>query len=129
MSKFWAGLIIAILVIILGAIIFFTAVPAGREIWNTYQHGLQKADDNTLYETRKHVEDSCRSMMASYQSDKLTWLQYKDSENTEQQSWANQAKMRANRTAATYNEYVLKNSYVWDGNIPADIDVRLDYLE
>lgn len=52
---------------------------------------------------------------------KLTWEQYKDSENDEQRSWADQAKMRANRTAANYNNYILKNSYVWSGNIPEDI--------
>ena len=29
--------------------------------------------------------------------------------------------MRANKTANSYNEYVLKNSYVWNGNVPIDI--------
>lgn len=33
--------------------------------------------------------------------------------------------MRANRTAATYNEYILKNSYVWKGNVPDDIRAQL----
>ena len=37
--------------------------------------------------------------------------------------------MRANKTAATYNEYVLKNSYVWEGNVPSDIRKQLDYIE
>ncbi|MDY7596214.1 hypothetical protein [Streptococcus suis] len=27
-----------------------------------------------------------------------------------------------------YNEYILKNSYVWGGNIPADIDIELEIL-
>lgn len=36
--------------------------------------------------------------------------------------------MRANKTAASYNEYILKNSYVWDGNIPQDIKESLPYL-
>ena len=36
--------------------------------------------------------------------------------------------MRANKTAATYNEYVLKNSYVWEENVPDDILTRLEYL-
>lgn len=47
----------------------------------------------------------------------------------EKQSWAEQEKMRANKTAASYNEYVLKNSYVWNGNIPPDIRTNLSYLE
>ena len=89
----------------------------------------QKIDDATRYETRKQVEDSCRAMVASYEADKLTWEQYKDSDNPEQRSWADQAKMRANRTAANYNNYILKNSYVWDGNIPADIMAELDVIK
>ena len=55
--------------------------------------------------------------------------QYKDSDNEEKQSWAEQAKMRANKTASTYNTYILKNSYVWKNNIPADIYMTLEYIE
>jgi hypothetical protein len=36
---------------------------------------------------------------------------------------------RANKTAASYNEYVLKNSFVWNGNVPADIRTSLPYLD
>lgn len=89
----------------------------------------QKIDDATNYETRKTVEDSCRAMIASYEADKLTYEQYKDSDNDEQRSWADQAKMRANRTAANYNNYILKNSYVWSGNIPEDILAELPVIE
>lgn len=46
-----------------------------------------------------------------------------------QRSWADQAKMRANRTAANYNNYILKNSYVWSGNIPEDILAELPIIE
>lgn len=49
--------------------------------------------------------------------------------NEEKLSWAEQAKMRANKTAASYNEYVLKNSFVWNGNVPADIRTSLPYLD
>ena len=115
--------------VFLVAVIYFTATPAGRASWNTYQYTLRKVDDVTLYETRKKVEDSCRSMQASNDSDRLTYEQYKDSDNEEKQSWAEQAKMRANKTAASYNEYVLKNSYVWEGNIPSDIRTELPYIE
>ena len=68
-------------------------------------------------------------MIASYESDKLTYEQYKDSENEEKQSWAEQAKMRANNTASTYNNYMLKNSYVWENNIPSDIKAELEFIE
>ena len=55
--------------------------------------------------------------------------QYKDSEDEEQRGWAAAAKLRANKAAVTYNEYFLKNSYVFEDNIPSDIRMRLDILE
>ena len=60
---------------------------------NQVDYVNQKIDDTTNYETRKDVEDSCRAMVASYEADKLTWEQYKDSDSSEQRSWADQAKM------------------------------------
>lgn len=117
-----------VLVVVIGASVFFGATPSGKAAWNNWFHAVQKADDATNYETRKMVEDRCRAMVASYEADKLVWLQYKDSEKSEEQSWANQAMMRANRTAVTYNEYILKNSYVWDHNIPADILTELEVI-
>lgn len=68
-------------------------------------------------------------MIASYNSDKLTYEQYKNSDSQEKQSWAEQAKMRANKTANAYNEFILKNSYVWRGNVPKDIISELEYIE
>lgn len=88
----------------------------------------RKIEDRTSYDTRKKVEDTCRSMIASYKTDKATYDMYKTSDNEEKQSWAEQAKMRANKTANTYNEYILKNSYVWEGNIPEDIDANLQII-
>lgn len=88
----------------------------------------RKIEDRTSYDTRKKVEDTCRSMIASYKTDKATYDMYKTSDNEEKQSWAEQAKMRANKTANTYNEYILKNSYVWEGNIPEDIDRSLQII-
>ena len=88
----------------------------------------RKIEDRTSYDTMKKVEDTCRSMIASYKTDKATYDMYKISDNEEKQSWAEQAKMRANETANTYNEYILKNSYVWEGNIPEDIDRSLQII-
>lgn len=102
--------------------------PSGRATWNLWFGVVQKADDATSYETRKKVEDTCRAMVSSYEGDRLTWEQYRDSEDREKQGWAEQAKMRANKTAATYNNYILENSYVWSGNVPDDIREELEYL-
>lgn len=121
--------IAAIAAVCIGLVLFFAVNPLGVMSWNSWFGLVQKADDATNYETLKQVEDTCRSMIASYEADRLTYEQYKDSEDDEQQSWAEQAKMRANRTASTYNNYILENSYVWSGNVPNDIDSELDYLE
>ena len=102
---------------------------AGTYIGNKVDYIDQKIDDATSYETKKKVEDTCRAMISSYESDKLTYEQYKDSENEEKQSWAEQAKMRANKTASSYNNYILENSFVWKGNIPADIMDQLEFVE
>ena len=130
MKTFFAILGSLILIIaIIGLPIFFGATPTGKAMWNNWFHEVQKVDDATRYETRKKVEDTCRAMIASYNTDKLTYEQYKDSDNDEKQSWAEQAKMRANKTASTYNNYILKNKYIWGGNIPNDIDYQLKYIE
>lgn len=121
--------IIVLIVALVGFPIFFGATPKGKAMWNNWFYDVQKADDATNYETLKKVEDTCRTMIASYNADKLTYEQYKDSENEEKQSWAEQAKMRANKTASTYNNYILKNEYVWSGNVPKDIYYRLEYIK
>lgn len=122
----------AIGAVILAAFFVISIILIGwGDTWfgNQVDYVNQKIDDATNYETRKTVEDSCRAMVSSYEADKLTWEQYKDSESSEQRSWADQAKMRANRTASNYNNYILKNSYVWDGNIPEDILAELATIE
>ena len=121
------GVILAILLIL--GIFYCTSTPDGVAARNRWWHDVQKADDLTNYETFKKVEDTCRAMITSYQSDKLTYEQYKDSNNEEKQSWAEQAKMRANKTASTYNNYILKNDYVWQNNVPSDIYMNLPFIE
>lgn len=125
------GIVIAVILVLslIGGSIFFNATPTGKAMWNNWFHAVQKADDITNYDTIKKVEDTCRAMISSYNTDKLTYEQYKDSDNKEEQSWAAQAKMRANKTASTYNNYILKNSYVWKNNVPADIYMELAFIE
>lgn len=122
-------LIVLVCILIIGLSIYFTATPSGVSAWNNWFGTVQKADDDTNYETLKRVEDTCRSMISSYNSDKLIYEQYKDSDDEEKQNWAEQAKMRANKTANTYNNYILKNDYIWQNNIPADIYRELPYID
>ena len=119
----WKNTVIGALALILVVVIvIFAAVPSCRRNWNNYKNELAEIDEETLYKNRKVVEDTCRSMIASYHADVLTYEQYRNSAVAEERGWAEQARMRANRTASSYNDYVLKNSHVWAENIPPDID-------
>lgn len=120
---------IAALVVAVFGLIFVGCSPVGRAAYNLNQYAVQKVDDATSYKTRKNVEDTCRSMIVNYNSDKLTYEQYKDDEDSDMRIVANKAKIRANSTASSYNEYVLKNSFVWSGNVPDDIEEELPYIE
>ena len=125
-----ATVLICILVVILiGVLIYFTCTPSGVAAWNNWKHGLQEVDDKTNYETLKQVEDTCRAMITQYNSDKLTYLTYKESDKDFEQELATQAKIRANNTASEYNNYILKNKYVWKDAVPADIYMTLEYIE
>ena len=115
--------------IVIGVILLVAATPPGRYLWIWF-FNVQKADDITNYATIKKVEDSARSMISSYNADVLTYNQYKNyAIGTEQFSWAEQAKMRANKTASTYNNYILENSFIWKENVPKDILNELPYVE
>lgn len=125
-------IIVTIILIVLALFVVFWIwgnTPTGRATVNNYIHKLQEVENATNYKIKKEVEDSCRAMISSYYTDRLTYEQYKDADSEEIQSWAEQAKMRANKTASTYNNYVLANNYVWSGNIPEDIKEELEYLE
>lgn len=119
----------AILITLVLMAAFFCITPVGVALRNSYGFAVQKVDDATRYETRKKVEDTCRAMIANYEADRISYEQYKQSDDAEKQGWAEQAKMRANRTAVSYNEYYLKNSFVWSGAVPSDIRGSLPYLE
>lgn len=121
------ALIVAVISLLFSFWISFTHV--GRATWNLWTGSIQKVDDATNYNTQKDVENTCRAMISSYEADRLMYEQYKRSDNEERQSWSEQAKMRANKTAAVYNNYILENSFVWKGNIPKDIMDKLPYLE
>ena len=122
-------LTIIILAILIFLPIFFSATPSGVAMWNSWFHKVKAADAATNYDTQQQVENTCRSMISSYESDTLMYTQYKDSTNSEQQSWAQSAKTRANKTAIEYNEYILKNKYVWKDNVPDYIRTDLKTLE
>ena len=128
MNKIITIILTVVLALIVVSTIVFSATPFGKAFWNSWFYDVQKADDATNYETIKQVEDTCRAMISSYESDKLVYEQYKSSDSEEKQSWAEQAKMRANKTATSYNNYIIKNSFVWKDNIPEDIKSELPII-
>lgn len=128
-EKIICAIVAVVLLSIVSMAAWVNVTHVGRATWNLWFGSVQKVDDATNYETRKEVEDTCRAMISSYEADRLMYKQYKNSDNEEKLSWAEQAKMRANRTAATYNNYILENSYVWSQNVPDDIRGELPYLE
>lgn len=128
MNKEMTSILCCVLALILLFGVGYAISPSMRELINGVKHDVQKVDDLTNYETIKKVEDTCRAMISSYEADKLTYEQYKNSTNKEKTEWAEQAKMRANKTAASYNNYILKNNYVWSGNVPKDIYTKLEYI-
>lgn len=129
MDKLKIVLLTIVCLVVLGGCSYLTFIPSGRALWNKYDETMKKVDDKTKYETKKKVEDTCRASIASYNADRTTYEQYKDSNSELERSWASSAKMRANKTASIYNEYILKNSYVFEDNIPSDIYTNLEILE
>lgn len=125
MKTFTTVLCTLLCVVFVLAIIFFGFTPDGREVWHSYTHSLNKADE-VSYETRKLVEDTARTQIASYEADVALYRAYKDAEDVNMRQYGETAKMRAIRTATIYNEFLIKNSYVWRDNIPADIYEKLD---
>lgn len=128
MKAFWITVGTFFMTIFIGSCIFFGLTPTGKRVWNNWFHSVQVADDETNYQTKKNVEDTCRSMIASYNNDKLIYIQYKDSTKESEIEISNNAKTRANQTATVYNEYILKNNYVWNNNIPSDIYMTLEII-
>lgn len=125
MSKTSTILISILATLLVVAIIFFSLTPVGRKVFLGYDSAMQKAEE-VSYRTRKDVEDTCRSMIASYTADVNIYKLYKDSENINQKNYADSALIRAINTATQYNEYILKNSFVWSDNVPGDIYMKLE---
>ena len=116
------GTVLFIFLIILAlSIAGVITAPARVAFWNTHRHNIQTAHDRTDYATLRKVEDTARAMIASIESDRLTWEQFKDSEVQEERNWANSARMRGNRSISTFENFMRENSYIWAYAIPNDL--------
>lgn len=124
-----ATLAIFLIVLLMITVICSTGCVSMTGRYHTWRNDVMQTADRTRYETRKQIEDTCRATIVSYESDKLIWEQYKDSVDSEQRGWAESAKIRANKAALTYNEYFLKNNYVFEDNVPPDIQTELPIIK
>jgi len=71
---------IAVVGLIVILFLLWAFTPFGRGMINHRAYEIQKTDDATNYNTIKKVEDTARAMIASYESDKLMYEQYINSE-------------------------------------------------
>lgn len=113
----------------IGCAILILNMPNTIANYQAWRTDIKQASDDENYEAQKKVEDNARTMISSYKSDLLMYETYIESDKEEEQEWAKQAKIRANKTAIQYNEYILKNNYVWKDNIPDDIDSELEIIK
>jgi hypothetical protein len=125
MSKWIAGILTFLLIFAL----LFAFSPEIRGVFNRKAYEVQKVDDATNYATLKKIEDTALNMITNYGSDKLFYEQYVNSAKPEEQSWAMQAKARANRTAVMYNVYITENHYLWKDGLPDNLRIKLPTIE
>jgi len=124
------GVLLIIFLLIMGVLtVWLVHTKSGVKANNEYEAGLKDTDYNTDYDSMRQIEETLRSYIASYEADKVIYETNCDLNTKESIALANAARSRANRTAATYNQFYLKNSYIWKDNIPADICAELEYLQ
>ncbi len=75
------------------------------------------------------AERICRELISSYEADRLAYEQYRHSQSRAIRSLAEQARERANRTAATYNDYARETGFRWQTEAPAGAEEKLERIE
>ena len=120
-------ILIAIICTIVVVVLIFNAPGITRAV-NQWRFDVQTAHDQTDYATLRRVENTARAMISSYHADLLIWENYRNSDIQEQRNWASSARIRANTTASTFNNFILENSFVWAYGVPDDIAVELPVI-
>ena len=124
--------VVAIVVAVLFALFLVFALwanvsPSGRAVWNTWRYGVQKADNDTAFQSRRAVEEKARAQFTIYQNCKARWEQYKDSNDPDERRWASDAMTMANSAAGVYNNYLRANNFTKE-MMPQDMPVELPLL-
>ena len=117
--------LIGAILLVVGAIAFEPAMIR-FENWRSFRN--QVAHDQTDYNTLRRVEDQARAMLATWHGDVAQFEAFRDSTDSHERSIANAALIRANRTASTFNNFILTNSFVWAYGVPDDIAEELPLI-
>ena len=120
MNKVFVLVVVFILVVIIGVVVYFGLIPSGIEKWNGFRY-----KDTITAEMKKEVENTCLSMIASWETDAQTYKENKGIDETV----ANEARMSANKTAESYNDYILKNGYVFGETLPEGVYAVIEPIE
>ena len=91
--------------------------------------GIQQATADTDEKPYEDAERICRELISSYEADRLVYEQYRHSHSRAIRSLAEQARKRANRTAAVYNDYIYTTGFRWQAEAPAGAKEKLELLE
>ena len=85
--------------------------------------------DEITDEQRKEVEDTCRAMISSWETDAEQYRRYKNSDTAEYKELAEQSRINANITATSYNDYILLNGYVFGDTLPDGVYAVIEIIE
>lgn len=123
-----------LLTLLIGFVLFVTFTPMGRAMMNEYGFMMERVDEEIDYDNRKMVEDTARSMIATHDAAFMEYETYrtfceKETYDENKCERALSARTSANKTASTYNNYMLKNKYLFKGNMPFDIFYELPFIE
>lgn len=130
--KFLQGLGALFISLLIVLLLYITFIPSGRAMFNEYAFGMERIDEEIDYTNRKMVEDTARSMIANYEfarSEYESYVTYCDTDDKDRCQRALDAKTSANKTATNYNNYILKNKYLWRNNMPSDIFYELEIIK
>ena len=83
-----------------------------------------KIDDSVKEEDKNAVAEECRKMIVAWEADEAVYLESKDIDPER----AEEARMSANKTAESYNEYLAKHEYVFNGKLPEDIYAAIELI-
>lgn len=116
-------------VILAAMVVGYSFIPSFRTSVNNYVFKIEKIDQETDFGNRKMVEDTARALLTNYDAARTEYETYKSFIGTgesKKEQRALDAKTSANMTVAKYNNYLTENNFIFKGNLPHDIPLKLE---